>query len=187
MTTDPSLPSEEPPPGGIRGVFGSRASGGPARRVAIRAAQLTLTLLVSWLILERLGPGIAELASGEAGRITPRWGWLAASCLVLACGYGFSGWIWSRMVSDLGGPRVPAPDAVRIYLVANLGRYVPGKLWQVAGLALLARSRGVTAPVATAAAVVGQAVALAGAMLIGMVALDSAPPAIARFTPLAMA
>ena len=187
MTTETTPPSEAPPAGGIGRVFGSRGGGSPARRIAIRIAQLALTVLVSWLILERLGPGLGALASGEAGRVRPRWGWIAASCAVLACGYGFSGWIWSQMVRDLGGPLVPARDAVRIYLVANLGRYVPGKLWQVAGLALLARSRGVTAPVATAAAVVGQAVALAGAMLIGMVALVDAPPSIAWFTPFALA
>lgn len=151
----------------------------------VRLAQLALTVLVTWLIIDRLGPGLGELARAETGLVDPRWGWIAASCALLAGGYAFSGWIWGRMVRDLGGPALPARDAIQIYMVANLGRYVPGKLWQIAGLALLARAHGVPAPVATAAAVVGQAVAFAGAMLIALLAFSSAPPALASWTPLA--
>ena len=147
-----------------------REAGSPLRRALARGAQLGLTVLVTWLILEQLGPGLSELATTE-GLAPPRWGWLTASCLVLAAGYAASGWIWGRMVRDLGGPRLSTGRAVRIYLVANLGRYVPGKLWQIAGLALLARRGGVPPAVATAAAVVGQAVGLAAATLIGLLAV----------------
>jgi uncharacterized membrane protein YbhN (UPF0104 family) len=91
------------------------------------------------------------------------------------------------MVEDLGGPAMPARVAIRTYMVANLGRYVPGKLWQIAGLALLAGARGVPAPIATAAAVVGQAVALAGATLVGLLALGSAGPDLSRWAPAAVA
>jgi len=149
-----------------------------ARRPFARAAQILLTIAVTWLILERLGPGLAELA-GAGEDVSVRWGWLASSCVVLALGYAVSGLVWGKMVHDLGGPDLPVRDAVRIYLVANLGRYVPGKLWQIAGLALLARAHGVPVPVATGAAVIGQAVALAGAALIGMLAITGGegPPA----------
>lgn len=155
---------------------------GPGRRALVRAAQLALTVLVTWLILERVDLGLSELARSREA-IVPRWGWIAASCAVLAGGYGLSGWVWGRMVHDLGGPRLGTLDAIRIYLVANLGRYVPGKLWQIAGLALLARGRGVSPAVATAAAVVGQAVALAGATLIGLlVGIGPADP-LGRWRP----
>ena len=164
-----------------------RPGPGLALRVFKGLAQLTVTGLVTWLILERLGPGLSELARTAPSDLEPRWGLIAASCVVLAAGYAFSGWIWGRMVEDLGGPALSPRDAIRTYMVANLGRYVPGKFWQIAGLALLARSRGVPAPIATAAAVVGQAVALAGAMLIGLRSLGSAGPSLARWAPTALA
>jgi len=107
---------------------------------------------------------------------------IAASCVLLAAGYAASGWIWGRMVRDLGGPQLSLHDSVRIYMVSNLGRYIPGKLWQIAGMALLARARGVPAPVATAAAVVGQAVALAGATLIGLLVMLSGSTVLAGWT-----
>jgi len=56
-------------------------------------------------------------------------------------------------------------------MVANLGRYVPGKVWQIAGLAYLAKREGVQASVATGAAVLGQGIALLGATLVGIGAL----------------
>jgi uncharacterized membrane protein YbhN (UPF0104 family) len=158
---------------------------GSARRVFKVLAQLAVTGLVTWLILERLGPGLSELARTAPRQLEPRWGWITASCGMLATGYAFSGWIWGRMVEDLGGPAVSASDAIRTYMVANLGRYVPGKIWQIAGLALLARARGVPAPIATAAAVVGQAVALAGAMLVGLPALGRGGPDLSRWAAVA--
>ena len=165
----------------------AQAQAGSARRVFKVLAQLAVTGLVTWLILERLGPGLSEVARTAPRQLEPRWGWITASCGVLAAGYAFSGWIWGRMVEDLGGPAIPARVAIRTYMVANLGRYVPGKLWQLAGLALLARARGVPAPIATAAAVVGQVVALAGAMLVGLLALLSAGPDLSRWAPAAVA
>ena len=59
-------------------------------------------------------------------------------------------------------------------MTANLARYIPGKVWQVAGLAVLARREGVGPVTSTAAAVLGQGTALAGAMLVGAGALLSA-------------
>lgn len=181
--SDPTQP-ESAADAGSPAAFGSRSRRGPLRRVLVRLGQLLLTVVVTAFILQRLGPGIGDL-SGEIAVIDVRWGWIAASCAALALGYGVSGWIWGRMVEDLGGPHLAPADSVRIFLVANLGRYVPGKLWQIAGLALLARRRGVTAPVATAAALVGQAVSLAGAMLIGLIALAHAPPPLGRLAPFA--
>jgi len=56
-------------------------------------------------------------------------------------------------------------------MVANLGRYIPGKVWQIAGLAYLAKREGVQASVATGAAILGQGLALLGAALVGIAAL----------------
>jgi len=135
--------------------------------------QLLLTALVTWFILERVGLGLEE-ARGLGGALArPDWALFGLSCVVLFAGYVASAAIWSRMVTDLGGPRLPAGAAVRVYFVANLGRYVPGKLWQIAGMAVLAHRLGVPASISTAAAVLGQAVALGGAVLVGAAALSS--------------
>ena len=142
-----------------------------ARRLALGVAQLVVTVAVTVFIVRRVGLGLDDLASLDAEAWRPRWGWFLFSCLSLLAGYVASAWIWSRMVADMGGPRLPILLASEIWLVANLGRYVPGKLWQIAGLAVLARQRGVPVAVSTAAAVLGQALALGGAAVVGAAAL----------------
>jgi len=61
-----------------------------------------------------------------------------------------------------------ASEVIPLYMVANLGRYVPGKVWQIAALATLARQRGIPAATATAAAMVLQGIAIASALLVGV-------------------
>ena len=177
----------QPPPAGGAGAVSAAPETRRGRRLLVRGAQLALTALVTWWILDRVGLSLGALADVDPALWRPAGGLLALSSLALAVGYALSGWIWGRMVRDLGGPALPPLDAVAVYMVANLGRYVPGKLWQIAGLAVLARRRGVPAPVATAAAVLGQAVALAGATLVGLGAIVAGPPALRRFTPWVLA
>lgn len=126
-----------------------------------------LTVLVTWFIARRIGVGFDEFATLDASRWRPAAGLLAASCAVLLGGQLFSGVLWGRVVRDLGGTSLSYRDAVRVFLVANLGRYVPGKVWQVTGLAVLARRRGVSAALSSFAAVVAHGVSLVGATLVG--------------------
>ena len=113
---------------------------------------------------------------------------LLVSCVLLFGGYVLSAAMWGRIVADLGGPRIPTPRAVRIFMIANLGRYVPGKVWQIAGLAVLARREGVSGGAATAAAVAGQGVAIVAASAVGVGALLVGPDAFRAWSlPVAVA
>ena len=145
--------------------------GAPGRRAATLALQLVLTVVVTVFVVRRVGLGLADLAALDPEVWSPRWGPFALSCLVLLGGYFASAALWGLVVADLGGPRLPMAALIPVFLVANLGRYLPGKLWQIAGLAVLARRLGVPASVSTAAAVLGQATALGGAVLVGSLAL----------------
>ncbi|MBT8403047.1 MAG: flippase-like domain-containing protein [Gemmatimonadetes bacterium] len=130
--------------------------------------QLLLTAVVTGFVLNRIGFTLDELTRVDAARWTPRALPLAGSVVALLAGYVVSAWLWARMVLEMGGPRLPLWTAVRVYMVANLGRYVPGKVVQIAGLAWLARAEGVAAGTAVGAAVVGQGMALLGAFVVGL-------------------
>ena len=151
----------------------------------MRALQLALTVVVTWLIVDRLGLGLAELASQlaqvEGSDWIPDPLLLAAASLLLLAGYFVSAALWGLIVRELGGPRLPVAEAVRMFMLANLGRYVPGKVWQIAGLALLARRRGVAAGTAASAAVLGQGIALVAAAAVGMGALLGGPESYRRW------
>ena len=141
------------------------------KKVGVGLLQLGLTVAVTWFIFDRVGVDLAVLGRLNAGEWRPRPALFLASCSVLVIGYVWSASLWGRLVRDLGGPRLPVWTSVRVFMVANLGRYVPGKVWQIAGLAYLAKREGVQASVATGAAILGQGISLLGATLIGIGAL----------------
>lgn len=146
---------------------------GRGRRTSlwVRAAQLGATVLVTWFILDRVGLSLEEVSRLDPARWRPRWGVLGLASGALLGGYLISAILWGRMVRELGGPRVGVLDACRVYFTANLGRYVPGKVLQIAGVAYLSRGVGVSPALGTASAVLGQGLALAGATLVGALAL----------------
>ena len=51
------------------------------------------------------------------------------------------GLVWPLILKQLGTR--PPPDSVRIFLQSQLGKYVPGSVWQYAGRVGLARNRGI--------------------------------------------
>ncbi len=148
---------------------------GPKRLLSL-TLQLGVTGLVTWFILSRVGVSLRDVETLDAQWWTPSLGRLGLASAVLALGYAMSALLWAVMVRDLGGRRIPAPRAIALFLTANLGRYIPGKVWQILGLTYLSRSEGVRARVAGAAAVLGQLFALGGAALVGSAALSQGSP-----------
>ena len=144
------------------------------RAFGLRFIQVGLTAVVTWFIFDRVGVDLARLGTLNTGEWRPRPGLFLLSCVVLVLGYLMSASMWGRLVRDLGGPSLPLGTSVRVFMVANLGRYVPGKVWQIAGLAFLAKREGVQAGVATGAAILGQGIAIMAATLVGLGALFGA-------------
>lgn len=100
-------------------------------------------------------------------------GWIAASVLVVFAAYTVLIEAWRRVVLSMG-ERLAFDTAARIWFLASLGKYVPGKVWAVAGAAVLAQRAGVDPSVAVAAALVLQALALAsGAAAIALTAREA--------------
>jgi len=90
---------------------------------------------------------------------------LVASAATVWAAYAVLVEAWRRVVVGMR-QRLAYLDAARICMLANLGRYVPGKVWSIAGAALLSRQAGVDASAAVAAAFVLQALSLASGVLV---------------------
>lgn len=155
-----------------RGGCPTRPVGGLSlKRFLVFVSQLIATAIVTWFIANQAGLSLAALRSLDVSSWRPSAVRVAVSCVALFGGYVASGWLWGLIVRGLGGPRLPGAVSVRLFMVANLGRYVPGKVWQIASLVALGRARGVSAGTATAAAVLGQGIGLGSATLLGLGAL----------------
>jgi len=143
-------------------------------RTGIRILQLLVTGVVTLFIFRSVGVSSEGLRGLEGQLWRPDLLPFLGASGVLILGYLGSALLWGRMVRELGGPPLGGFTSVRIYMVSNLGRYLPGKVWQIAGMALLARRMGVTPAVSAGAAILGQGVALAGASVVGAVAFAGA-------------
>jgi hypothetical protein len=100
-------------------------------------------------------------------------GWIALSVLIVFTAYAALIEAWRRVVLSMG-ESLEFFQATRIWFLASLGKYVPGKLWAVAGAAILAQRAGVDPSVAVAGALVLQALALSsGAVAVALTAREA--------------
>jgi len=79
---------------------------------------------------------------------------------------------WKILFRDLG-VTIRFRDAIRLWSFSNLGRYLPGKVWQVVGMVIVARDLGIPAGLSTAAAFLGFGFMVGSGALVGLVLLQS--------------
>ncbi len=146
-------------------------------RWARTAAKLALTALVTWLILRGAGVQLADAWRFDWTAVRPDGPFLALSIALCLPTFVVAAALWSRILQEFGEVRIGTSAASAILVVANLGRYLPGKVAQLGGVAVLARRHGVSAVRAGAAAVVAQVLNLLAAAAVGAWALMRWPGA----------
>ena len=112
-------------------------------------------------------------------RVRPAW--ILLSALVVWLMYGILIVAWRRMLAGWG-QRLRGWTAARIWTVSSLGKYIPGKVWAVAGMALMSKEAGIEPWAATGSAVILQVLAIgtgaAVAACTGAGALEATRPGI---------
>lgn len=122
-------------------------------------AFLLVSLVAVALALSRTWaawPGVSESA-GANWRFNPVW--LVCGVVSSAAALWVGGGLWGALFRSAGG-RAGIPEAAAAWLGSNLGRYVPGKIWQVTGLVGYVRTRGDSGAAALATLLVFQSVML---------------------------
>ncbi len=127
-----------------------------SRRIALRVFQAAVLVAVGWGVWRSLAPPLERLTLADFLRFRPALAPLLGSTGMVLLFYVSHAFLWRKIMSDLKIGKLSARETVRIYFTASLGRYLPGKLWQLAGLAVLAREAGLAAAPTAAAAVIGQ-------------------------------
>ena len=137
------------------------------KRWGVTLGKALLTVVVTWLILRGAGFRLSEAGNLDMSIVDPDLAFLVASAAVLLAAFVLQAWLWSRILAAFGEPGVPLHVAASLVMVANLGRYIPGKIFHLAGLAVLARRAGLSGVRAGAAAVAAQVVNLLAAAVLG--------------------
>lgn len=130
-------------------------------RVALQAA---FGLAVVWYFGRQVATQWGALASLRAS-LQPDWALVAASGAVVFASYATLIETWRRTVVAWG-ERLSWADAARIWFISNLGRYVPGKVWQIGAMGVLAQEAGVSGVAAVGSSLVVNLVNLLAAALV---------------------
>lgn len=149
----------------------------PAGKRAPWWTLIQLSLLVATLIWA--GRALVQQWSAltvAAATMQVAWSWVALASLIVLGTYAMLIGAWRLLLAGWGSD-LRFPAAVRIWTIANLGRYLPGKVWSVGALGLLARREGVSGSAAAGAAILGTmlnigagfgVLALSGAQVLGV-------------------
>lgn len=132
----------------------------------VRMARLLALAGVLWLAWLVLAGQWSELRQQPLS-LHPRWGTIGISALVVLLTYALLIELWRRLIRAFGD-RIGAIAAARVWFVSSLGRYVPGRIWQIGAMAVLARRENVSATAATGSAILNTIVNIIAGMVVSV-------------------
>lgn len=98
----------------------------------------------------------------------PRWSWIALSGVVFLCAHAVLVQTWRSVLSSWDA-RLSFWSAARIWSVSNLGRYLPGKIWQIGAMAAMSREVGISPVAASASAILGTLVNVLAGFVVALI------------------
>lgn len=130
------------------------------RRNLLAGLFLVVALVFVVLLLRRQWTSLDEVVDGLRGF---RWEfqplWLVAAVLLAVGNLVLMASVWTRLFRRTGGT-APWWFGVRVWVVTNFGRYIPGKVWQLGGLAVYLKARGDSGAAALVSALTFQIISL---------------------------
>ncbi len=149
-----------------------------------------------WFSVARLVLGAVVLASitwavahywrayqSQPLHVSPRWGLLVASAALTVATYAVLAQTLRVMLAEWN-ERISFWRLAHIWTVANLYRYVPGKVWQIGAMGVMAQREGVSPIAATGSAMLSTIVNITTGFVIalatGSLALDALHPGTTR-------
>lgn len=128
-------------------------------RRAFVAAQWIFAAVIIWSAVRALN-GQWRQAADRIATLDIGWSWIALATLVVLLTYLLLIETW-RQVIIASGETLSFSIAARIWFVSNLGKYVPGKVWSIAAMTMMAKNESVSPMTAAGSSVLIQLVTIA--------------------------
>lgn len=140
-----------------------------------KAIGLTIKLVLTLVVLYFVGRQVWQ----NWGQVkTADWQidlWYLIPSLILTQIAVFSfAFCWKKIIQGFGHT-VSVPMSFKIFNLSNLGRYIPGKVWQVFGMLYLAKKEGVPQEQAAASFVIAQLFLIPTSLLVYVLAAQFEP------------
>lgn len=120
------------------------------RRALYLVLQIAVGLAIAYFVLSETSRQWSSVRAA-AVNLHPHWAWISASCALVLLTYCVLIEVWRRILTGWSA-HLSFPAAARIWSVSNLARYLPGSLWQLGAMAVMARRRSVSGVVAAGSA-----------------------------------
>jgi hypothetical protein len=145
------------------------------RKLIVWGAQAVIAAILVGFVGRSLVANWTQLSTLDV-RLHVRPLWIISAAVTVWLTYGLLIEAWRQVLfgwkQSLG-----YGQAMRIWCLSNLGRYLPGKVWSLVGLAVLAQRTGVAGWAAAGSAVAMQALAIGtGALVVSVGAPGAATP-----------
>ena len=137
------------------------------RKTALRITGWILALVIVVRVGASLTRGLEELRAHPVGA-RPDWMLLTTSAATFLAAHAVLVLTWKSVLATWD-EHLPFWTAARIWSVSNLGRYVPGKVWQIGVMGAMARDARVSPLAASASALLGTLVNILAGFVIALV------------------
>src|SRR3954463_4688523 len=129
------------------------------RRNLFKVAQWIFAAVVLFFAARSLATQWAKLET-RLPHVVFQWQWIVAATALVLVTYAIliEGW---RRVLVAWDSHLPFGDAARIWFLSNLGKYVPGNIWSLTAMGVMARRRGLSGIAAAGSSIIMQTVSLA--------------------------
>lgn len=137
------------------------------RRKLFRVAQWVFAAIVLFFAATSLATQWDKVGS-RLTHLQFGWEWISIASVIVLIIYALliEGW---RRVLGAWDSHLPFSQASRIWFLSNLGKYVPGNIWSLTAMGVMARQRGLSAVAAAGSSVIMQMVSLVTGTAIVMV------------------
>jgi glycosyltransferase 2 family protein len=131
--------------------------------------------LAQWIFAAAVLFFAARSLAGQWNKVEARllhvqfgWQWIGAATVVVLLSFALliEGW---RRVMGAWDSHLPFGQAARIWFLSSLGKYVPGNIWSLTAMGVMARGRGISALAAAGSSIIMQAVSLVTGAAIVMI------------------
>lgn len=153
-----------------------------APRSAARKLWLVVQSLLLIAVLVLAARAVATQWSelqAVARNVELQWGWICASGVMVLAVHALLIQTWRLLLSGWGSD-LHFGSAVRIWTISNLGKYLPGKVWSIGAMGVLAQREGVSGVAASGAALLNALLNLGAGFgviaLVGARDMDRIPP-----------
>ena len=136
------------------------------RRALLRLAGWVLAGVIVVRVGQSVADGLGQLRT-QPLESHPRWTMVALSGAIFLLAHAVLVQTWLSVLA-CGDTRLPFWRAARVWSVSNLGRYVPGKIWQIGAMAAMSRELGISPIAASGSAILGTLVNVIAGFVIAL-------------------